>query len=209
MEPAPPCGLGSCAAPLNNTCVSIDGGSNGYCESVPGSGGTGGTTGTGATGGSSATGGTSGTGGSPGDGGLGAPEAVLYPSPYNPGTFMLALSNVPISCQNTMPTLTCTPAGVTYSVGIQIPPADLVPGVYPLTSLVYPSFSETGPNVDLPTDCWGGGGSFNDGSLEIVEASSTQLIFRLQDTYSVDFNVNGTTLTAQRCASAMGLASTP
>ena len=96
-----------------------------------------------------------------------------------------------------------------YTVWIQIPPADLVPGVYPLSSLVSAYYSETGPNIDLPTDCWGGVGPFNDGSLEIIEASSTELVFQLQGTDSVEFDVNGTMFTAQRCAGAVGPVSTP
>jgi hypothetical protein len=192
---SPPCGAVDCP-PLNTTCVPVDGGSLGFCSYAP-SVGTGGSSGAG------------GSGGSPVDGGLGAPEAILYPSPYNAGADMLELSNVPLSCQNTMPTEPCTPAGVAYTVSIQIPPADLVPGVYLLNSLIYPSFSETGPNTGLPTECWGGGGTFNDGSLEILAVSSTELVFQLQGTYSGNFDVNGTTITAQRCAGAMQPASTP
>lgn len=170
-----PCAA-DCPIATNNTCVSTDGGSVGFCST--------------------------------GAGGLVAPEAILYPSSDNAGAYVLAVSNVPLSCQNTMPTQPCTPEGVAYTVWIQIPPADLVPGVYPLSSLVSAFYSETGPNIDLPTDCWGGVGPFSDGSLEIVAASSTELVFQLQDTYPVDFNVNGTLLTAQRCAGAMGSVST-
>jgi hypothetical protein len=62
-SPAPPCVTG-CPAALNTTCVSIDGGSTGFCSYLPGTGGTSGAGG--------AMGGTSGAGGSPVDGGLGA-----------------------------------------------------------------------------------------------------------------------------------------
>jgi len=62
----PVCNL-LCPAALNNTCVSADGGSTGFCSYVPG---TGGTSGAGGTGGGGATGGTTGSGGSPVDGGL-------------------------------------------------------------------------------------------------------------------------------------------
>ncbi|HLK89716.1 MAG TPA: hypothetical protein VKZ18_07475 [Polyangia bacterium] len=56
--PEPPCGL--CPAPLNTTCVSVDGGSLGACSYAPGTGGTtgaGGATGQGGSGGSTADGG--------------------------------------------------------------------------------------------------------------------------------------------------------
>jgi hypothetical protein len=56
----PPCFDGVCAPANNNVCVSIDGGSQGYCSYVPGTTGTGGGSGAG---GSSGTGGTSGDAG--------------------------------------------------------------------------------------------------------------------------------------------------
>ena len=92
---------------------------------------------------------------------------------------MLELSNAPLDCQNTRPTFACSPAGVTYWIEIQMPPNDLTPGSYPLIDLIYPSFSETGPNSDIPSSCWGGGGSFEEGTLEIVSVSSTDMVFRL------------------------------
>jgi hypothetical protein len=133
-------------------------------------------------------------------GALGVPEAVIYPSSANAGAYMLELSNAPLDCQNTSPTFACSPAGVTYWVQIQMPPKDLTPGVYPLSDLIYPSFSETGPNMDVPSSCWGGGGSFGEGALEIVSVSSTDMVFRLRDTLAPDFNVNGSPFTAALCA---------
>ena len=113
---------------------------------------------------------------------------------------MLELSNAPLDCQNTRPTFACSPAGVTYWIEIQMPPNDLTPGSYPLINLIYPSFSETGPNSDIPSSCWGGGGSFGEGTLEIVSVSSTDMVFRLHDTLVLHFNVNGSTFTAALCA---------
>jgi hypothetical protein len=52
----PPCGI-LCPAPLNTTCVSVDGGSAGVCSYAPGTGGTSGNSGTGGAGGSSTDGG--------------------------------------------------------------------------------------------------------------------------------------------------------
>ena len=65
VVPTGPCRI-SCPAALNNTCVSTDGGSAGFCSYVPGTGGISGS------GGDGATGGTTGSGGSPVDGGLSA-----------------------------------------------------------------------------------------------------------------------------------------
>jgi hypothetical protein len=60
--PVPPCNF-LCPAALNTTCVSVDGGSLGYCSYAPGTGGVSGA------GGDGATGGTTGAGGSTADGG--------------------------------------------------------------------------------------------------------------------------------------------
>jgi hypothetical protein len=56
----PPCFDGACLPANNNVCVSIDGGSQGYCSYVPGTTGTGG----------SGAGGSSGAGGASGDAGV-------------------------------------------------------------------------------------------------------------------------------------------
>ncbi len=58
---------GACPAALNTTCVSVDGGSLGYCSYAPGTGGTTGAGGDGATGGTTGQGG---SGGSTADGGV-------------------------------------------------------------------------------------------------------------------------------------------
>lgn len=66
----PPCALIDCAAAANNVCVSIDGGSRGYCSYVPGTGGAPGAGGSTGAGGSYGTGGSTGAGGTHGDGGI-------------------------------------------------------------------------------------------------------------------------------------------
>jgi hypothetical protein len=215
----PPCGLGACETPQNNTCISIDGGSVGYCEYISGPGtGSAGTTG-GGFGGSDGSGGSGGFGGSGGgaggapvDGGPTGPgplTAVLYPSPYMTGAYMLALSNVPIDCTNTMPTPSCSPAGVTYVITMQIPLGDVSPGVYALSGLINPSFSDTGPNIYTPPSCWVGVGGFIEGSLDILATTTTSLVVQLQDTLTVDFDANDVQVTAQRCPGATGPVSLP
>jgi hypothetical protein len=212
VSAAPACDL-ACPAALNSTCVSIDGGSLGFCEYVPGTGGTSGVGGSWGTGGSDGSGGSKGTGGSSGFGGSsvdGGPigpgplVGILTPSSYTPGDYMLTVSNVPISCDNTSPASVCSPQGVTYSIGIQMLPSVISPGSYPLASLVNPYFSDTGPNIDAPTDCWGGVGSFTDGALDIESVSSETLIVDLQGTLTIDFDANGVAIPVQRCPGTQG-----
>ncbi len=64
----PPCDL-LCPAALNTTCVSVDGGSLGFCSYAPGTGGTTGAGGDGAAGGTTGAGGDGAAGGTTGAGG--------------------------------------------------------------------------------------------------------------------------------------------
>jgi hypothetical protein len=198
----PPCVL-FCPTFLNNTCISTDGGTLGVCSESPGTGGSpvfgtgsAGTNGAGGTGGSSG-----GAGGAPGDGGVvepGPPAAFLYPSPYSGSDYMLALSNVPISCGEGSSFPPCSPGGLTYAIWIQIPPEDLTPGVYALIGgVTSSSFAEQGPNPS--GSCWGGSGGFGDGSLDVLSVSSTEFVFQLEGTLEIDSNINGITITAPRC----------
>ena len=140
---------------------------------------------------------------SDGEAGTPAAAAIVYLSPFTAGSYMLALSNGPISCENTMPPQTCL-FGVSYEVELTLPPQDLSPGVYPLKSLPYPLYTATGPAPYFASCCWGGGGDFVDGSLDILSVSSAGLVFQLQDTSTADFDVNGTTFTAQLCSGVPG-----
>jgi hypothetical protein len=193
----PPCALVDCSAP-NTTCVSVDGGSLGFCSYVP-------SFGTGAAGASGVggTGGGGGVGGSAVDGGPGPAEAILYPSSDIAGVYVLAVSNVPISCDNTIPTMPCRPPVVTYLVQLLIPAADLTPGTYSVSDLFSSGFSEEQPNSG-GLDCSFGGGSLG-GSLKIASASSGSLVFGLQVS-SADFDLDEVSLTAQRCAGAVDAA---
>lgn len=130
--------------------------------------------------------------------------AIMYASPYNLGSSLLALSNEAITCVNRSPLTECSidQTEVSFTVSIEIPFAEVVPGVYPLSSLINPNFSATGHNSDLPMSCWGGGGSFGDGTLEILSVSNTSVVFRFQDTDTFNFDLNGTTFVAQVCPGA-------
>jgi hypothetical protein len=199
----PPCGLGACLGDtLNNTCVSIDGGTIGYCEYVSSSG-TGAAGTTGATGGFSGAGGTGGgAGGSSADGGLLGPvEAILTPTPDDPTAFTLELSNAPLSCANQVPTLPCPSHGSAYFVAIVIPGAELAPGTLALEDPIASNCSEMVPNSTSPLTCQFDGGTFL-GTLEIVSVSSTDMVFKLQGSGPNPLYINGT-FTAQRCAGAV------
>jgi hypothetical protein len=208
VTPTPACDITCPSTMVNTTCVAVDGGSFGFCSWAPSNSGTGGSDGSGGSGGGKATGGSSGFGGSSVDGGPIGPGplvGILTPSSYTPGDYMLTLSNVPISCDNTSPASVCSPQGVTYSIGIQMLPSVISsPGSYPLASLVNPYFSDTGPNIDAPTDCWGGVGSFTDGALDVESVSSETLIVDLQGTLTIDFDANGVAIPVQRCPGTQG-----
>ncbi len=79
--------------------------------------------------------------------------------------------------------------GTTWQVSIGIPPALQVPGVLQLSNeSLISTQNGTGSNGSNPggsEDCWGGGGSFIDGTLEIVSIDATQVVVRLSGT-SVD-----------------------
>ena len=132
-----------------------------------------------------------------------AAAAIVYPSPSLAGTYLLALGNGGISCANPTPAQTCA-FGVSYEVELQLPPQDLSPGVYPLSSLAYPSYIATGPAPEFVSCCWGGGGDFVEGSLHVLSVSSAGLAFQLQDTPTADFDVNDSTFTAQLCPGVPG-----
>ncbi len=59
------------------------------------------------------------------------------------------------------------------------------------------SFSVTGP-ADEFGSCWGGGGSFMDGTIEITSIDDTQVSFVLANTSDFDFDADGS-YTAARC----------
>ena len=143
--------------------------------------------------------------GATGDGEAGtlAAGAIVYPSPHVAGAYVLALGNGPISCETPTPPQTCL-FGVSYEVELQLPPEDLSPGVYPLSSLAYPFYTDTGPAPYFASCCWGSSGDFTAGSLHILSVSSAGLVFQLQDTSNAEFDVNGTTFTAQLCPGVPG-----
>jgi hypothetical protein len=134
-----------------------------------------------------------------------AVAAIVTPSHSIAGDYLLALGNGPINCEITMPPQTCL-FGLTYEVELTLPAQDLSPGVYPLKNLPYPIYTDVGPMPLYGSCCWGGGGDFVDGSLDILSVSSAGLVFQLQETSTKEFDANGTTFTAQLCPGVPGAA---
>jgi hypothetical protein len=112
----------------------------------------------------------------------------------DPNTLYLKAGSYPLVCSDPYALGACP----SFEVSIGIPPALQHPGVILLSSPeLISSFSATGPNIDSP-DCWFGGGSFYDGTIEIVSIDDRQVVFRLDNTSTFEFNANGE-YTALRC----------
>lgn len=132
--------------------------------------------------GGASTGGVGGSGG--GGGGL------------NPDTLFVQIGNTGQICDDPFAAQSC---GSQWRVSIGIPPALQVPGVISLSSPdVISSFSETGPIEANSQECWGGGGSFFEGTLEIVSIDATSMVVRLANTDTVDFAADGE-YSVERC----------
>lgn len=124
--------------------------------------------------------GTSGTSGSTGNTATGGP-------PIDPNTQYIILGNAPLSCNDPYASGACGKWRVTLAV----PPALFKPGVLQLgCGDVISAFSITGPDRG-GGDCSGGGGSFNQGTLEIVSISSQAVVVRLAHTMVFEVNPNG------------------
>jgi hypothetical protein len=86
-----------------------------------------------------------------------------------------------------------------WKVFIGIPPHLQEPGTYDLSApdFLYSGYSVSGQNTG-PDDCWGGGGSFSEGTLEITTIDSDWVRGQLIGTPTFDFDVNGP-FSASRC----------
>jgi hypothetical protein len=75
-----------------------------------------------------------------------------------------------------------------------------VPGVLSLDEpeiMMYSGFPASGPHEGAG-QCWGGGGSFQAGTVEIVSIDDARGVVRLQGTSTFDVDANGEH-TAARC----------
>jgi hypothetical protein len=161
------------------------------------SGGTGGGSAGGSAGGSNAiamlysqfpdvSGGGGGTSGTTGPGG--GPD---------PNTLYVMIGNDPIQCTNPYQSQACD-STVHWQVSIGIPPSLQKVGTIPLSSPeLISTASDTGPNQGA-SDCWGGGGSFIEGTLEITAIDTTHVEGVLSGTQQFEFNADGP-FNAQRC----------
>jgi hypothetical protein len=155
---------------------------------------------------------TGGTGGSAGGGSGGSTGVSVPPSaivirygdipPSNPGGGTSVTTGGPMidpdtpyvfvgtsgsTCQDPMASLACG----TWRVAIGIPRALFQPGVLSLNdSRLISVMSSRGPDRG-GGDCSGGGGSFFDGTLEIVDIGATIVDIRLAGTSKLDFNADG------------------
>jgi hypothetical protein len=104
----------------------------------------------------------------------------------DPNTVFLFVGNGPPICGDPY---RAEPCGK-WRVAIGIPPALFQPGVLSLDDRrLTSSMSVRGPDQGGDI-CYGGGGSFYDGTLEIVDAGASVNI-RLANTATIDFNANG------------------
>jgi hypothetical protein len=121
------------------------------------------------------------------------------PDPYgDPEDGMLEVGNEELDCADWDGGPTCDPDRVTFRITVRLEAAQLAPGTYPLDGVIVSTFSVSGPNEDA-NDCWGGGGSFEEGALVILDIDAAEMLFRFEDTMSLDFDANDVDITATRC----------
>lgn len=118
-------------------------------------------------------GGSSGTGGGTGGGGP------------DPSTIVIKASNrTTYTCDAPVVSSDCT-HGTTWEVSVELAPNQVAPGTFDLSdSSLNAFFSITGS--DGGAECWGGGGSFNQGQLVIDSVDDTAVHFRLVGTNGND-----------------------
>ena len=99
----------------------------------------------------------------------------------------LIVGNYGLVCADPFGGMDC---GSMWAVSMDLQPNLLQPGVvYPL-SILNGFASLTGP-IEPGGPCYGGGGTFENGSLEIVAVNSVSIDVVLSNTDTVDFDANG------------------
>ena len=78
-----------------------------------------------------------------------------------------------------------------WKVAFDLPPELLKPGVLELSDSRLNSYSSSSGPDRGGGDCSGGGGSFVDGTVEIVSVDDEKIVIRLADTWTFDFDANG------------------
>jgi hypothetical protein len=107
-------------------------------------------------------------------------------NPIDPDTRYVIIGNNGATCHDPMGSVACG----TWRVSIAVPPALFQPGILRLDdSRLVSVESVRGPDRG-GGDCWGGGGSFMDGTLEIVDIGSIVHV-RLANTSKLDVAADG------------------
>ncbi len=105
----------------------------------------------------------------------------------DPDTQFITLGTEPSSCTHPHVSGACG----YWQVSIAVPPALFKPGVISLAcGGLNAYFSVTGPDRG-GGDCSGGGGSFYQGTIDILYVDATSVRFRLTNTQNFDFNADG------------------
>jgi hypothetical protein len=105
----------------------------------------------------------------------------------DPDTKFVILGNAPLTCDDPYRYGVCD----RWRVSIGIPPALFKPGVLDLDRTDIVSYhSIAGPDRG-GGDCYFGGGSFSDGTIEIVSISPTDVVVRLKDTFLFEVDADG------------------
>jgi hypothetical protein len=100
----------------------------------------------------------------------------------DPNTLYVRIGNYGPTCGGS-PSFSCDPVTV-WEVSIGLPPAkQSAGGVYSLGDPdIISTFSESGGSGGAQGDCWGGGGSFTEGTVEILSNDSLTIVVRLSGT---------------------------
>lgn len=138
-------------------------------------------------------------GGGSGSTGSGSTSVGTTGGPFiDPDTLMIFLSNGPQSCAEPW-ALGDGCVAPRYQITIQLAPELQVPGTLPLAEIA--TYSESEGSIGLPGECSGGGGSYWEGSIQILSIDGEQITFTLSgtaDLFVVPGNADGT-YTAPRC----------
>lgn len=173
--------LGAC----KTTVIGGRGGEGGGGDDGSGSGGVGGTYGEGGAGGSIAVGPPSAIAEyasmvSPPPPGTGSSSTSTGGTGVDPNTLFVRIGNYGPACGNSF-SFGCTDPP-TWQVSIGLPPSMQVPGVYALDNPSINAFASLSGSNGSPGDCWGGGGSFIDGTVEVVSNDGYNIVLRLAGT---------------------------
>lgn len=114
--------------------------------------------------------------------------------PIDPETLYVTFGSARSTCEEPFAATACGE----WKVAFNLPPSLQVPGVLSLDDPRLNAYSSAAGEDRGGGDCSWGGGSFWQGTVEIVSIDETKLEIRLADTQTFDFDANGTH-TVLRC----------